>query len=90
MKTYKKIICSILVAVMLCIICTTSVSCSNKALFDTKYTFKYAYVVWPDGTAEKLGVDTWHDFEDGDQIQITTTDGDTYVFHTSNCVLATH
>jgi hypothetical protein len=60
---------------------------SNRQVFDTTYSFNYAYVQWPDGTAEKLKIKSWKDYE-GEQIQIKTEDGKTYVFHSSNCVLA--
>lgn len=80
----KKATAVILLVLMLC---TTLISC-NKQLLDTTYNFDYAYVVWPDGTAEKLAIKSWLDFPDGEQIQIKTTDGHVYLFHVSNCVLA--
>ena len=58
----------------------------NKQLLDFNQKFEYAYVCWPDGTAEKLTIKSWRDY-DGDQIQITTDKG-TYLFHAENCVLA--
>ena len=60
---------------------------SNRQVFDTTYSFNYAYVQWPDGKAEKLKIKSWKDYE-GEQIQIKTEDGNTYVFHSSKCVLA--
>lgn len=81
----KKIIALILVVMMmLCVLC----SCGNKMLFDTTYNYKYAYVVWPDGTAEKLEISAWTDY-DGEQLQIKTKDGDVYLFSSFNCVLGT-
>lgn len=68
-------------------ILTIFTGCGNKQFIDTSYEFNYAYVVWPDGTSEKLAIESWNDFEDGDQLQIRTENG-TYVFHSSNCVLA--
>jgi hypothetical protein len=59
---------------------------SNRQVFDTTYSFNYAYVQWPDGTSEKLAIKSWKDYE-GEQIQIKTEKG-TYVFHSSKCVLA--
>lgn len=79
----KKFICVILI---MCLITISLVSC-NKQMFDTTYSFNYAYVVWPDGKAEKLAIKSWKDF-DGDQIQIKTKNDKTYVFHSVNCVLA--
>ena len=82
----KKLIALILVAVML-VSCLIVLSACNKQLFDTTYNFNYAYVVWPDGTSEKLSIKSWNDYE-GEQIQIKTDSGDVYVFHAANCVLA--
>jgi hypothetical protein len=78
----KKIIAT---ALILCAMFTMS-GC-NKSVFDTTYAFDYALVVFPDGSAEKIKIRSWTDFEDGDQIQITAEDGTTYLFHSENIVL---
>lgn len=82
----KKLLSLILVAVVL-VGCMIIFSSCNKQIFDTTYNFNYAYVVWPDGTSEKISIKSWKDYE-GEQIQIKTEDGDVYIFHSSNCVLA--
>lgn len=84
----KKIIALILAVIMLVGCMVILSGCGNKMLFDTTYKFKYAYVVWPDGTAEKLAIDRWMDY-DGEQIQIKTKDGEVYLFSSYNCVLGT-
>ena len=75
------------VVVLVIITSTVLLSSCNKQLFDTSYNFNYAYVVWPDGHSEKISIKSWNDY-DGEQIQIKTNDGDVYVFHAANCVLA--
>lgn len=42
-----------------------------------------------DGASEwkTLDIDKWTDYEDGDSVQVETTDGDIYLFHASNCTL---
>ena len=84
----KKFVISILVSVLVVSIVVVSLfnHFSNKQIFDFNQKFEYAYVCWPDGTAEKLVLKSWKDYE-GDQIQITTANG-TYLFHSENCVLA--
>lgn len=77
-------------AITVILILSCLVGCGNRQLFDTKYTFNYAYVQWPDGSSEKLAIKSWRDFEDGDQVQITLENGNTYIFHSENCVLSTH
>lgn len=84
----KKLIALILVVVMLVSCTLIFSSCGNKMLLDTTYNFKYAYVVWPDGTSEKLSIDGWKDY-DGEQIQIKLTNGEVYLFSSYNCVLGT-
>lgn len=78
----------IILAVLLLV--TVLVGCGNRQLFDTTYTFKYAYVTWQDGTSERKEIKSWRDYEDGDSIQVTFADGSgTYLFHQSNCTLGT-
>lgn len=58
----------------------------NQQLFDTTYTFDHAIVSLPDGTVVKGEVDSWNDYEDGDQIQVKI-DGVVYLVHSSNIAL---
>ena len=61
-------------------------ACGNRDLFDTHYTFSRAMIAMPDGTVIEGTVDSWRDYEDGDQIQVTIG-GVTYLTHASNVVL---
>ena len=62
--------------------------CGNKQIFDTTYTFNKAIISLPDGTVVEGRVDSWRDYEDGDQIQVKI-DGVTYLVHSSNiCLIA--
>lgn len=61
----------------------------NKQLFDLTYQFDYAYVSLPDGEHVEGKVDSWTDYEDGDQLQVKI-DGVTYLTHASNVVLVAH
>lgn len=65
-----------------------SVSGCNKQIFDTTYTFKTAIIALPDGEVIKGRIDSWTDFEDGDQIQVKIN-GVTYLVHSSNVCLMT-
>lgn len=63
-------------------------SSCNKQVFDTVYTFDKAIISLPDGTVIDGKVDSWTDYEDGDQIQVKI-DGVTYLVHSSNiCLIA--
>lgn len=59
---------------------------TNKQYFDTTLKFDKAIVSLPDGTVISGNVDSWTDFEDGDQIQVKI-DGVTYLVHASNVAL---
>lgn len=61
-------------------------SFNNKQLFDMTWSYEYAIVHMPDGKVIEGHVDSWTDFEDGDQIQIKI-DGVTYLTHSMNVVL---
>lgn len=60
--------------------------CGNKTAFDTTYTFNRAIVKLADGTIVDGKVQSWTDFEDGDQIQVKIN-GNTYLVHSSNITL---
>ena len=58
----------------------------NRSVFDTTYSFDYAIIGLPDGEFIEGEVQSWLDFEDGDQIQVKI-DGVTYLTHITNVVL---
>lgn len=58
----------------------------NYTMFDTTWTFERAIFTLPDGTIIDGKVQTWKDFEDGDQIQVRVNDV-TYLVHSNNVVL---
>lgn len=60
--------------------------CGNKTAFDTTYTFNRAIVKLANGTIVDGKVQSWTDFEDGDQIQVKIN-GNTYLVHSSNITL---
>ena len=61
-------------------------ACGNRTVIDTVYTFDRAIIALPDGSYINGEVESWRDFEDGDQLQVTI-DGVTYLTHSSNVVL---
>ena len=85
----KKRILSILAALaltlMLYISCKLLTGC-NKQLVDLNYSFNYAIIQLPDGTIVEGKVQSWTDYEDGEQLQIKI-DGVTYLCSSYNCVL---
>lgn len=85
----------ILVIVIIVITAFVLVQCGlkytgNKQIFDTTFKYDYAYIELPNGYRIEGEVESWTDFEDGDQIQVTFTDGDTYLVHSSDIALVHH
>lgn len=64
------------------------VACGNRQMIDLTYSYKYAIISLPNGEIVEGKVDSWKDFEDGDQLQITV-DGVTYLVHATDAVLMT-
>jgi hypothetical protein len=79
----KKIVISMTIIAVLVLFL---VSCGNKTMFDTTYSFEEVIAVLPNGEIIEGELDSWTDYEDGDQLQIKV-DGITYLVHSTNCVL---
>ena len=62
--------------------------CGNRQMIDLTYSYKYAIISLPNGEIVEGKVDSWRDFEDGDQLQITVN-GVTYLVHATDAVLMT-
>ena len=79
------IVTAILIA---CIFCGVVTAC-NYQVIDLTYGFDYAYIKLPNGEIIEGNVESWRDYEDGDQIQVTIN-GKTYLVHASNCTLVSN
>lgn len=75
-----------IVFVMLVVACICALGGCNKQVFDTTYKYNRAIIELPDGTVIDGKVQSWTDFEDGDQIQVKI-DGVTYLVHSSDIAL---
>ena len=64
-----------------------SISGCNKQIIDLNYKFDKAYIIMGDEVSE-VSIKSWNDYEASDMIQITTTDGDVYLTHSANIILA--
>lgn len=77
----------IIVIVLALLLLTTALTgCGNRQLFDTTYSFDRAIISLPNGDIIEGKVDSWTDYEDGDQIQVKIN-GKTYLVHSSNIAL---
>lgn len=78
----KKIVALALVCIMM-----VGMLCGcNKQIFDFTYNYNYAIIEMPNGDVIEGKVDSWTDYEDGDQLQIVI-DGVTYLVHSTNVAL---
>lgn len=73
---------------ILSLITSMTLACAgcNKQILDTTYSYEKAIIYLPNGEIIEGKVDSWTDYEDGDQLQIKI-DGKNYLVHSSNCVL---
>ena len=78
MKKLAIIVSSIILAV--------SLAACNKQVIDLTYSYERAIISLPNGEIVEGKVQSWTDFEDGDQIQVKI-DGVTYLLHASQVVL---
>ena len=76
----------ILAILMIMLLMVATLSGCNKQIFDTTYSFDKAIISLPNGNVVEGKIDSWTDFEDGDQIQVKIN-GVTYLVHSSDIVL---
>ena len=76
----------ILIALSFLTLCFAMTGCGNKQIFDTTYKFDTAIIELPDGRIVTGVVQSWKDYEDGDQVQVKI-DGVTYLVHSVNAAL---
>lgn len=77
----KKILCALFLAGML-----VALTGCNKQLIDLNFKYDSAIIRLPDGSVVSGPVESWTDYEDGDQLQIKIN-GVTYLVHSMNVVL---
>lgn len=63
-----------------------SLSGCNKQIVDVTFSYERAIISLPNGEVVAGKVQSWIDYEDGDQIQVKI-DGVTYLVHASQVVL---
>lgn len=78
----KKKIVMILCAAAMCL----SLSGCNRQVLDLTYNYNYAIIKLPNGEIVEGKIESWRDYEDGEQIQVKMNDV-TYLTSSYNCVL---
>ena len=71
--------------IILLTLITLPLTACNRAVFDTHHTFNKIYCNY-DGNHFTLDIKSWNDYE-GEQIQINTKDGKTYLLSANKCYM---
>lgn len=58
----------------------------NRQIIDTTFSYDNAILALPDGSVISGKIESWKDYDDGDQIQVKI-DGTTYLVHSVNIAL---
>ena len=58
----------------------------NRQVIDTTFSYDNAILALPDGSVVSGKIESWKDYDDGDQIQVRI-DGTTYLVHSANIAL---
>jgi hypothetical protein len=58
----------------------------NYQMVDLNYDYDYA-IININGEYQKVEIDGWRDYEDGEQLQIIAKDGTVYLTNSFNCTL---
>ena len=80
MKT-KRMILAIFLIISILIL-----TACNYQVIDLQYSYDYAIIKLQNGKIIEGKVQSWRDYEDGEQLQVTI-DGTTYLTNSFNCTL---
>lgn len=82
-KMKKTVLWLIIIAAL---VCAVLLAACNTQIIDTTWKFNRAVISLPNGEVIDGAVESWRDYEDGDQLQVKI-DGVTYLTHAANVVL---
>lgn len=79
----------IIILILVCALTLCGCQIGNRKIgWDTTQTFKWAIIQLGNGELIEGAVESWRDFDDGDEVQLTIN-GVTYLTHYSNVILTT-
>lgn len=85
-----KLLAIVVIIIFVLLMAIVLSSCGyNRTIVDTKWSFDDVIIALPDGSSVTGHVESWTDYENSDMIQVTTN-GTTYLTHSSNVVLIQH
>lgn len=86
MNKNKSIIILVIVVFLILFVLYVDLRIGNRQLIDTAQRFDHAMIKLADGEIIEGRVDSWRDYENSDQIQVTIN-GTTYLTHCINVTL---
>lgn len=72
--------------ILVMVLFALSLCACNRQTVDLTYSYDHAIISLPNGEIVSGAVESWRDYEDGDQIQVKI-DGKIYLAHSENVVL---
>jgi hypothetical protein len=85
-KTAARAICCFLAVALIVLLVSCCFTGCNKQIVDITYSYEYAILSLPNGEVVEGKVNSWTDYDDGDQIQVKI-DGKSYLVHSEDIVL---
>ena len=86
MKKVFTIVLAVIFVLLFFIGIAAGVTGSNMHIIDTTFSYERCIVSLPNGEVIDAEIDSWKDYDDGDQIQVKIN-GKQYLVHSSNIVL---
>lgn len=74
------------IIVLILIVTTLLTGCGNYQVVDFQYSFNYAVLKLQNGEVIEGKVESWRDYEDGEQLQVKIN-GVLYLTNSYNCTL---
>jgi len=82
----KRALCMLVAILLVVAMMLMFLTGCNRQVIDTTFNYDKAVLALPDGSVVSGKIESWKDYDDGDQIQVKI-DGTTYLVHSANIAL---
>lgn len=86
LKFSKRALCMLAAILLVVAMMLMFLTGCNRQVIDTTFSYDNAILALPDGSVISGKIESWKDYDDGDQIQVKI-DGTTYLVHSANIAL---
>lgn len=83
----KRVLCMFAAILLVVAMMLMFLTGCNRQVIDTTFSYDNAILALPDGSVVSGKIESWKDYDDGDQIQVKI-DGVTYLVHSANIALS--